>query len=341
MAKSIRAPSPDFYALLQVSPRASDEVIKAAYKALMMKHHPDRGGDPEVAKALGQAHATLCENTARHKYDKARTDDRKVIGSYRLIEEIAEGGFGRTYKGEHVISGAPVCIKHCLNISPEDDQVLIQEANAAWDLRHYSIPAMRDLIRLDDGSLALVMSYVPGKTLEQIIETTGKRLDAEHVAWITQRVLNALWYMHDHGVVHGDIKPQNIIIQSKSHMVVLVDFGLAAVKPTRNSTSLGFTPYYAPPEEQQGKALLPESDFYSLGMTMIFALSGGHEEVKRKQIPSTTPDELCDFIKKLIVRDVLQRPNKAEQLLEAIQEVRQKAFKRTQSGMKPIPGIDD
>jgi serine/threonine protein kinase len=81
-----------------------------------------------------------------------------------------------------------------------------------WDLRHYSIPAARDLIQLDDSTMALVMSYIPGPTLAQVIEKSG-RMDAEHVAWISQRILNALMYMHERGIVHGDLKPQNIIIE--------------------------------------------------------------------------------------------------------------------------------
>ena len=57
--------------------------------------------------------------------------------------------------------GAPVCIKHAHYISPEDEKILMEEARAIWDLRHYGIPVMRDILKLEDKSLALVMSYIP------------------------------------------------------------------------------------------------------------------------------------------------------------------------------------
>ena len=73
-------------------------------------------------------------------------------------------------------------------------------------MRHFSIPTIRDIVRLDDGSPMLVMSYIPGLTLEKVIKKVGK-LDAEHVAWIAERCLNVLMYLHYNGVVHGDVKP--------------------------------------------------------------------------------------------------------------------------------------
>lgn len=264
----------------------------------------------------------------------------KVIGNYKFLDMIAEGGFGKTFLGEHVIAKEPVCIKKSSETDELYDELLLRETKAIWDCRHFGIPVMRDLIRCDDDSLALVMSYIPGPTLKEIIDTTG-RLDPEHVAWITERVLNVLHYLYmEHGVVHGDVKPQNIIIQPKKHTLVLVDYGLAMVKPSRDSRAIGHTPLFAPPEQINGSPLLPESDFYSLGMTMLYALGGGEEAVQRKQVPEDTPDELCEFIRRLIVRDVLVRPNwDKENLCQTIQKVRTHAFGRSHSDMKPIPGI--
>lgn len=229
-----------------------------------------------------------------------------------------------------------VCIKDCSNVSISDTGILIEECKALWDLRHYALPAMRDLIRLDDGRVFLVMSYIPGPTWEKEVKNRGA-LDPESVAWITERILNALNYIHRHGVVHGDVKPQNIIVQEDKHMAVLVDFGLSAVKPTRDSETKGFTPYFAPPEEIAGKPLLPESDYYGLGMTMIYALAGGPEFVVRKQVPYNVPDEMCDFVKRLIARDINSRPQYGkEDLCDTIVELRKKVFGRRRSGLKPI-----
>jgi len=327
----------DYYDLLEVSPRARKEVINAAYKVLMKDYHPDKIGDDRVAKSLNEAYQTLKDGRSRKKYDRQReSSDGTIIGDYKVLELIAEGGFGKTYKGEHVTLKSPVCIKHASNVSPQDEEILINEAKSIWDLRHYAIPAIRNILKLDDGSLALVMSYIPGPTIEEIIDK-NKRLDPEHVCWITERVLNALMYLHYHGVVHGDVKPQNIIVQPDSHQVSLVDYGLSLIRPTSGSESKGYTPYFAPPEQIKGFTLLPESDFYSLGMTMVYMLGG---DVTKKHVPGHVPDLLCDFIKRLIVRDVLGRPRWDKvNLIEELQSIREKTFGRTCSFGKKIAGF--
>lgn len=327
----------DYYELLEVSPRARKEVINAAYKALMGIYHPDKTGSDRVAKSLNEAHEVLNNPKARKSYDKDRENiTGTIIGEYRVLELIAEGGFGKTYKGEQILTGMPVCIKHASSVSPQDEEILIEETKAVWDLRHYAIPAMRNLLKLDDGSLALVMSYIPGPTLEDIVEK-NKRLDPEHVCWISERVLNALMYLHYNGVVHGDVKPQNIIIQPESHQVVLVDYGLSIIRPTKDSSSKGYTPFFAPPEQMNGMTLLPESDFYALGMTMVYALGG---DIAKKHVPDNTPDGVCNFIKRLIVRDVLGRPRwDKENLVETLQKIRETDFGRTCSFGKKIRGF--
>lgn len=321
----------DLYSILEVSPRASHDVIHAAYRVLALEHKDDES----KLKALNDAKDTLLDKKKREKYDETRERSHgKIIGVYRVESQIAEGGFGKTYKGEHTTLGVPVCIKHASKVSPQDEQLLMEEAKAIWDLRHYSIPNMRDILRLDDGSLALVMSYIPGKTFQEIIDK-NKKLDPEHVCWITERVLNVLKYLHFHGIVHGDVKPANIIVQPDSHMVVMVDYGLSLIRPSGKSLNKGFTPYFAAPEQIKGDTLLPESDFFGLGASMIAALGG---DVEHKMVPTTTPKSLCEFIKRLVKFEVLSRPNWAnEDLIKTLQEVRKKEFGRTSSNMKPLP----
>jgi serine/threonine protein kinase len=327
----------DPYKTLEVSSRASQLVIKAAYQALMKKHHPDHGGTKEQAQELNEAYELLSDTVKRKQYDKTKNPKGgTVIGNYKVLEDIAEGGFGVTYKGEHVITKDPVCIKHCSMVSAAHDKILIQEMKSIWDLRHYALPVMRDLQRLDDGSLALIMSYIKGPTLEQIVEKAGK-IEPESTAWIVERILNALLYLHHHGVIHGDIKPQNVIIQPDTHSVVLVDFGLAMVKPGSSDKSLGYTPVFASPEQIDGKALLPASDYYSLGMLMVYALNGG-KRMDKKEVPSNVPDPMCDFIQKITKKDILQRPQR--DLFDEFVEVRHKSFGRSRSGMKNIPGFN-
>jgi serine/threonine protein kinase len=342
MKKALRTVEKDLYGILEVSPTARPEVLKAAHKTLMTAHHPDRnGGKEEPAKTIGEAFAILINPDERAKYDqqlRERANGPGIVGNYQVLELIAEGGFGKTYKAKHLITDELVCLKHAFKISAQSAQILIEETKAMWDLRHYAIPAVRDLIKLGDGKLVLVMSYIPGLTLEQIVEKVG-RVDAKHVGWIAERAINALMYMHYNGVIHGDIKPQNIIVQ-ETHAISLIDFGLAMVEPGEKSNCKGYTECFAPPEQIKGRTLLPESDFYSLAMTLIYALGGGIEYVEKKMVPKDVPDEMCQFIKRLIARDILSRPNwTKENLFETIQRVRIQSFGKHHMGMEPIPGL--
>jgi serine/threonine protein kinase len=326
----------DPYKTLEVDSRASLTVIKGAYHALVKECHPDHNGNEDKMKQLNAAYAILSDSKSRLEYDKSKNDKiGTVIGNYRLLEAIAEGGFGRTYKAEQILTKELVCIKHCSMISAAHDSVLIEESKSIWDLRHYGLPVMRDLQRLDDGSLALIMSYISGYTLEKVVEKAGK-LDPETMAWITERILNTLMYLHHHGVIHGDIKPQNIIVQPETHSVVLVDFGLAMVKPKSNSTSLGYTPIYASPEQISGKVLLPASDYYSLGMVMMYGLKGG-KNMDKKVVPNTVPDAMANVIAKMTKDNILSRPQK--DLFDEFIKIRQESFGRVRTGMRGIPGF--
>ena len=332
----------DLYDLLEVSPRARKEVIAAAYRELMKVYHPDNpGGDKAVAQKLNHAKAVLLDPERRNEYDKRKDLNGVIIGDFRVIKFIAEGGFGRTYMGEHIWTKAPVCIKHCANVSPQYHAILIAEAKAIWDLHHHGIPIMRTLVKLDDGSIALIMSYIPGPTLEEVVTKvkTSKyqKLEPETVCWITERVINVLRFLHSERVVHGDVKPQNIIIQPENHRIILVDYGLAAVNPSKTSSAKGYTPYFAPPEQISGLPLIPQSDFYALGMTMIYAFGG---MVDKKKIPDDVPNILTNFIKRLIQRDPFSRPNwEKEDLFDTFKDIRKKLFGNEHSGMKPIQGL--
>lgn len=259
------------------------------------------------------------------------------VGNYRIESKIAEGGCGQTFKGLHLPTGKLSCLKDCSNLDPGHTRILRDEAMAVWDFRHFSFPAVRDLIELDDGGLVLVMSFIPGHTLAQLVEMKGALHPEYDVAWIVERLLNALMYAHYHGVVHGDVKPHNVIIQPEDHTVVLVDFGLAQVKPKADTESIGYTPLYAPPEEEAGEPLVPESDLYSLGMTMIYLLGGGEDAVRDCQVPKSTPAPMRAFIERLIRRGVSDRPHWGkENLFETFRQVRLASFGRADSGFKRL-----
>lgn len=249
-----------------------------------------------------------------------------LIGNYKVIRQIGEGGFARTYLAEHAVLGEKACLKQNLVISPEDEEMLLREAKLLWRVHHHSLPTVRDFIHLEDGSYVMAMTFIEGKELAKIVEQDYPAgIDPEHVCWMAQRLLNALQYLHYFGIIHGDVKPQNIIVQPREHNAVLVDYGLATFRPKAASATSGYTPAFAAPEQLDGKPPIPETDLYCLGATLYFALSG---KLAGAPYPERVPAKLRDFVNRLIVRDPLRRPHVAGELVKPLSELRLELFGR-------------
>ena len=247
------------------------------------------------------------------------------LGSYKVLSMIGEGGFGRTYAAEHMILGEKACLKQNLSLTSADAALLVREAKTMWNIHHHSLPVMRDFFMDPDNNCVLVMQFIEGKELQKTITAHGS-LDPETVCWAAQRLLNALHYLHYKGVIHGDVKPANIIIQPDEHNAVLVDYGLAVVRPKSSTKALGFTPIFAAPEVVNGMPPLPESDLYSLGLTLLYALGG---DPRTKSMPDAVPQELKDYLSQFIRHNPLDRPNwdKAD-LIKTLSDIRQNVFGR-------------
>lgn len=319
----------NLYEILGVHPKAPPEVIEAAWKARMLKAHPDKGGRNSIAAKINKAKSVLTNENKRADYDEyLRKQNKGLIGNYRVIEQIGEGGFGRTYKAEHVTLEELACLKQNIDITPQDTELLIKEAKTLWHIHHYSLPTLRDFFQEKDGSCVLAMSYVDGVPLNDIVEKKGG-VDPEHVSWMTQRLLNALHYLHFHGVVHCDVKPHNIIIKPKEHNAILVDYGFASLQPGRKTMPEGYTPAFAAPELMGNKPPIPETDLYGLGCTMIYALGGNPIA---KTYPKGIPSPMKDYFNALVLHDAKRRPNwKKTDLVKDISKIRQDVFGRRHS----------
>lgn len=249
------------------------------------------------------------------------------LGSYDIVKKIGEGGFGRTYLARHRLLDEPACIKQNINLNSKDVEMLRKEAKLLWKIHHYSLPALRDFFEAPDGSYVLAMSYIPGKSLDKIIEK-HKAVNPEDVAWVTERMIDALYYLHHKGIIHGDIKPPNVIVQPREHNAILVDYGLSSLHPTATSKPEGFTPVFAAPEILDGKPPLPESDLYSLGLTMIYLLGG---DPVAKKIPDHVPAPFAEFCADFVRYNPVDRPNWDQNLVARLSDVRLEAFGRRHS----------
>ena len=250
---------------------------------------------------------------------------KKVVGNYRLIRQIGEGGFARTYEAMHIHLEEKACVKQNRDLTPEAAKLLWHEAKLLWNLNHHSLPSMRDFFQAEDGSYLLVMQFIEGDELQETITEHGA-IETETVCWIAQRLLNALYYLHFSGVIHGDIKPANIIVQPETHNAIIVDYGQASVRPDYSTRASGCTIQFAAPEIIEGKPPIPESDLYSLGLTILYALGGDPIE---KTIPDDVPDKLKEYLMALLRTDPLTRPNwNTIVLVRAISDLRLELFGR-------------
>ena len=255
------------------------------------------------------------------------------IRDYELIRQLGEGGFGRTYEALHVGLDAKACLKQNINITDDDAELLRKEARILYNNPHHSLPSVHDFFRHTDGSHIMVMGFAEGKGLEKVI-AKHTALHPEEVCWISQRLLNALYYLHCKGIVHGDVKPSNVIVNAKEHNAVLIDLGLASIHPNHTTKSSGYTKIFSAPEVIAGRPPLPESDLYGLGATMIYALGG---DPNSKALPEYIPGPLRDFCNSLVHFNPLDRPNWEKQdLISALSNVREDVFGRKISFKQPI-----
>ena len=200
------------------------------------------------------------------------------IPSYNLISELGRGGMGIVYLAEHNVLKRRYALKVMLDLytkNPELKERLEREAQTLALLEHPNIVQIHDYIQFDGGS-ALVMEYVEGRNLEQMIGREVGPIPHDRALPLFFQILEAVAFAHKKGVIHRDLKPSNILV-SRDNTVKVTDFGIAKAagqsKMTKTGTMLG-TPLYMAPEQILGKQVDHLADIYSLGMTLYVMLAG-------------------------------------------------------------------
>jgi tetratricopeptide (TPR) repeat protein/predicted Ser/Thr protein kinase len=212
---------------------------------------------------------------------KAFLDDPgERIGKYELLREIAQGGMGVVYLAYDPDLRRSVALKV---VRPQDAPRLRREAAAAASLRHPNIVTVHEV-----GAHWIAMDYIEGETLARKMPSLSL---AERVG-VLETVARAVDFAHGHGVIHRDLKPQNILLDPHGR-VVLTDFGLAKMAGGEDLTQTGSvagTPHYMAPEQVQGRSTGPAADIWSLGVMVYECASGG------LPFPGETPLEIYDQI---------------------------------------------
>lgn len=309
----------------EFAPNLSDRVNNAILKGMAL--------EPEYRPQSVQEWLTLLR-------------PKTLRGHYEIISELGKGGFGKTYLAQDKhLPGNPTCVVKQLSPTDRSPQVLEiarrlfdKEAEVLQRLgkHHDHIPTLLAHFE-ENGEFYLVQEFIDGLDLSREL-TPGKRLSEPYVKKLLGDTLEVLAFVHQQGVIHRDIKPQNLIRRRLGGKIVLIDFGavkeivLSDAGQTQASVAIG-TPGYMP-SEQASLNPKPSSDIYALGIIAIQALTGinpnprmgggfpqdlNGEIIWRNQVQVS--DWLADILTNMVRYDFSQRYKSGAEALEALNSV--------------------
>ncbi|MFC2156371.1 protein kinase [Acidobacteriota bacterium] len=308
--------------------------------------------NPDDTRFCGNCAAPLKTSKAKSKStsktDTLQTPVNKLstgttfADRYQVIEELGKGGMGKVYKVFDTEIQEKIALKLLKPEIAADSQTIERfrnELKFARKIGHRNVCRMYDLNRID-GTYFITMEYVPGEDLKNFINRVG-RLPIPKAVSIAEQVCEGLAEAHRQGVVHRDLKPQNIMIDWDGNARVM-DFGIARFIKAKGITDAGImigTPEYLSPEQAETKDVDLRSDLYTLGIILYEMLTGvvpfdgetplsvamKHKTEKPKnpvEINPQIPEELSHLILKCMEKDRNKRYQRTEDLLSDLKTIR-------------------
>ncbi len=264
------------------------------------------------------------------------------LGRYEAIDEVGHGGMATVYRGTDRVLGRDVAIKvlhRHLCQRAEARERFAREARIIAKLRHPNIVEVYDFSGEDQANAFIVTEYVDGRSLSEFLQAHGPVLP-EVAALVIASVGDALQHAHERGVIHRDVKPENIMVRQDG-VLKLMDFGIAHVVDMEQLTVTGAivgSPAHMSPEQVDGKALDARTDIFSLGTlfyltaSSAFPFRGDTASAVLKAIVDARPpdirtlchpfpDDLHAILTRMMARDPAERFASAREVVDALQTV--------------------
>ena len=243
---------------------------------------PQRPARPVASRAMH--HTPLPPPRSGHVREHTAEHSSLIGGRYQILARIGQGGMGKVYKVKHALLARTFALKIISNQVAETDEareLFYREARFASAMSHPNITSVVDFGEDEKVGMFMVMELVEGEALNRLL-FREKQLSSRKACEIVLQLAEALYYIHKQGVVHCDIKTENLLISEQDHdgkrsksVVKLLDFGLArSLTASRASTSLSGTPHYVAPERIRGEPASPASDVYGVGILLYELVTG-------------------------------------------------------------------
>ncbi|HVU52417.1 MAG TPA: serine/threonine-protein kinase, partial [Polyangia bacterium] len=353
-----------------VRARGGAAVDRGELAAIAKRFDPKRGAAPPTWKVITLTRLQTGGRSTGPRPAVANVDlgSGEVIPGtrYRILSKIGEGGMGSVYLSEHVDLEKKVALKLLRPDVARDAETLQQfrgEARAASKVGSAYICDVTDFGELSDGRVFFVMEYLDGQSLGRVLRQST-RVEAPRALPILRQVAKALGAAHEKGIVHLDVKPDNVMLLQagkRGDAVKVVDFGIAGLmSQTGEEDEIAGTPEYIAPERARGQGYDHRSDVYALGV-MAYEMLGGivpfhgknhvstlTMQVKDPPLPlrrqpggKDVPEQLADLVMRMLSKDPEARPQSMAEVEGLLCEVQIALGLTTPWDDLELPAVDE